>query len=88
MHTLATICRTRNPDGTIPEPAKESMRNELRNVIKYRTWEPVLPTVKVDKIIRSLMMAVQKFTATGDFAKWKGLLVAMENKLEFEKKRV
>ena len=60
------------------------MKSELRNVIKYDTWQPMLPSVKVDKIIHSLMMAVQKFTASGAFAKWKGRLAAMGNKLEFD----
>jgi hypothetical protein len=26
-HALATICRTRNPDGSIPDQAKEAIKN-------------------------------------------------------------
>ena len=44
---LATICRTRNSDGSIPDQAKDAMKDELRNVIKYRTWEPVIPGSQV-----------------------------------------
>ncbi len=58
--------------------ARESIKKEIRNILKYQTWSPMPADLVVDEIIRSLMMATEKFTADGSFDKWKGRLAAME----------
>ena len=51
--------------------------------IKYQTWTPVPATQRVE-VKRSLMTAVEKFTAYDVFDKWKGQLEAIGNQLGFD----
>jgi hypothetical protein len=79
---MTTIVERLEPDGSVPKPAQESMIKELRNVLQYNVWEPIDKTKRITKAIKSLMIAVEKFTAEGIFDKWKGRLAAMGNMLK------
>jgi len=81
---LPTIIERRDSDGSIPRLAQEAMKDEIKNVLKYQTWIPIPANQHVDEVIRSLMIAVEKFTAAGVFDKWKGRLAAMGNQLGFD----
>jgi hypothetical protein len=77
---LTTVVERLEPDGSIPIPAQEAMIKELRNVIKYDVWEPVSKNQRINKAIKSFMLAVEKFTADGIFDKWKGRLAGKHGK--------
>jgi len=69
---LTAVVERLEPDGSIPVPAQQAMIKELRNIINYDVWEPVDKNKRITKAIKSLMIAVEKFTAEGIFDKWKG----------------
>jgi hypothetical protein len=79
---LTTVVERLEPDGSIPVPAQQAMIKELRNIINYDVWEPVDKNTRITKAIKSLMIAVEKFTAEGIFDKWKGRLAGMGNMLK------
>jgi len=79
---MHTIIERREIDGSIPKQAAQAMEKEIRNVISYDVWDPVPKDQKITKAIRSLMIAVEKFTADGIFDKWKGRIAAMGNMLK------
>ena len=79
---MHTVVERRESDGSIPKQAEQAMEKEIRNVISYDVWDPVHKDQKITKAIRSLMIAVEKFTADGIFDKWKGRIAAMGNMLK------
>jgi hypothetical protein len=79
---MHTIVERRDPDGSIPKQAEQAMEKEIRNVLSYDVWDPVHKDQKITKAIRSLMIAVEKFSADGIFDKWKGRIAAMGNMLK------